>query len=81
MLTDEFPLPKQWSLYRMKLLSERFGKYAENMEKKREHLADDYFPQVITKAQMKAFALEQIEYLTTSESALRTEVALYITTC
>lgn len=51
----------------MKLLADRFAKYAEHLEKKRGVLADDYFPRVITKEDMKKFADEQIAYLQTSE--------------
>lgn len=51
----------------MKLLAERFAKYAEGLEKKRGHLADDYFPRVLTKEDMQKFADEQIAYLQTSE--------------
>lgn len=58
----------QWTLYRMKLLAERFAKYAKNMEEKRAGMAEDYYPEVITKEEVHEFCNEQIEYLTTSQS-------------
>lgn len=52
----------------MKLLAERFAKYAKNMEEKRAGMAEDYYPEVITKEEVHEFCNEQIEYLTTSQS-------------
>lgn len=53
----------QWTHYRSRFLAERFTRFADSLEAQRQGLPEDATPRIVTKAQFRKFAEDQIAYL------------------